>query len=358
MGKYTIPQTMKVEYFLSDHLGSTSISTDTAGVKVSEMRYKPWGEVRYAWTNDTLNANSAYALTRYTFTGQYSHMDDPSTPASEGFGLMHYGARMYDPALGRFTSADTIVPGGVQGYDRYAYVNNSPVNYTDPSGHISMCGASCETEYEKPQYSIDDVLAKYGVKLKGKWDIRYKAAVVLGVLAVAGKFGEVSGKSPSEIFKTIYGQLTFTWGSCNDCNGAGGYTYGRSDIRFVSMSGFNHSDWLLRARNNVIHELGHAFNWAMNQTPELRLTNDMGFDELLLRDPDSNSYSGFASRNNERTWVQNPATTASEVFADQFLGWTMNKWQTDAGNRYGKWTVQSATRANWMTTNMAEWLYP
>ncbi len=36
---------------------------------------------------------------------------------------------------GRFTSADTIIPGGVQGYDRYAYVNNSPVNYTDPSGH-------------------------------------------------------------------------------------------------------------------------------------------------------------------------------------------------------------------------------
>jgi len=27
------------------------------------------------------------------------------------------------------------VPGGVQGYDRYAYVNNNPVNYVDPSGH-------------------------------------------------------------------------------------------------------------------------------------------------------------------------------------------------------------------------------
>ncbi|MBI5822920.1 MAG: RHS repeat-associated core domain-containing protein [Chloroflexi bacterium] len=129
-----------VELILSDHLGSTSMTTDDKGVKVSEMRYKPWGEVRYAWTNDTLNANPAYALTKYTFTGQYSHMDDPSTPASEGFGLMYYNARMYDPALGRFTSADTIVPGGVQGYDRYAYVNNSPVNYVDPSGHESVCG--------------------------------------------------------------------------------------------------------------------------------------------------------------------------------------------------------------------------
>jgi hypothetical protein len=47
---------------------------------------------------------------------------------------------MYDPALGRFTSADTIIPSGIQGLDRYAYVNNSPVMYTDPSGHNPACG--------------------------------------------------------------------------------------------------------------------------------------------------------------------------------------------------------------------------
>jgi hypothetical protein len=49
-------------------------------------------------------------------------------------------ARMYDPQVGRFTSADTIVPGGVQGLDRYAYMNNSPVVYTDPSGHNACDG--------------------------------------------------------------------------------------------------------------------------------------------------------------------------------------------------------------------------
>ncbi len=81
-------------------------------------------------------------------------MDDPSTTGiTEGFGLMFYNARMYDPALGRFTSADTIIPGGVQGYDRYAYVNNSPVNFTDPSGH------KCVSEgpgyrYEEQRHAI------------------------------------------------------------------------------------------------------------------------------------------------------------------------------------------------------------
>jgi hypothetical protein len=39
--------------------------------------------------------------------------------------------------LGRFAQADSIVPGGVQGLDRYAYVNNAPVQNTDPTGYFS-----------------------------------------------------------------------------------------------------------------------------------------------------------------------------------------------------------------------------
>jgi len=49
---------------------------------------------------------------------------------------MDYGARHYDAALGRFVSADTIVPGvGSQAQNRYMYVNGNPVACTDPSGH-------------------------------------------------------------------------------------------------------------------------------------------------------------------------------------------------------------------------------
>jgi len=54
---------------------------------------------------------------------------------------MFYNARWYDPSLGRFAQADSIVPGGMQGLDRYAYVNNNPLRYVDPSGHehITPC---------------------------------------------------------------------------------------------------------------------------------------------------------------------------------------------------------------------------
>jgi hypothetical protein len=51
---------------------------------------------------------------------------------------MFYNARWYDSLTGRFAQADTIVPGGVQGLDRYAYANNNPLYYTDPSGHFAI----------------------------------------------------------------------------------------------------------------------------------------------------------------------------------------------------------------------------
>jgi RHS repeat-associated protein len=141
MRKYTIPQSMSVEYLLGDHLGSTSLTTDTNGAKVSEMRYKAWGEIRYSWTAGQ-STTPAYKLAKYTFTGQYSYMDDPSTGGvTEGFGLMFYNARMYDPYLNHFTQPDTIVPDpyNPQDWDRYSYARYNPLKYTDPSGHCVIC---------------------------------------------------------------------------------------------------------------------------------------------------------------------------------------------------------------------------
>ncbi len=165
MRKYTIPQSMSVEYLLGDHLGSTSLTTDANGAKVSEIRYKPWGEIRYAWTSHP-STTPAYTLPSYTFTGQYSYMDDPTTSGvTEGFGLMFYrvasrrdNARWYDPVTGRFAQADTVVPNTIQGLDRYMYVGNSPLVYTDPTGHLDedkvkkLLGISGLTEEELAEW--------------------------------------------------------------------------------------------------------------------------------------------------------------------------------------------------------------
>jgi RHS repeat-associated protein len=118
-------------YLIGDHLGSTSVVATAGGSLVSRTLYSPWGTVRY---------QSSSLPTDYTFTGQYSHVSD--------FGLLFYVARWYDPALGRFAQADTIVPGAgnPMAFDRYAYVFNSPLNYLDPSGHYY-----CDSNYADPE---------------------------------------------------------------------------------------------------------------------------------------------------------------------------------------------------------------
>jgi RHS repeat-associated protein len=108
-------------FLLGDHLGSTSITADSGGSFVAEIRYKAWGESRYS--NGT-------TPTSFHFTGQREE---------SGIGLYFYNARWYDPSLSRFAQADTIVPGAgnPQAYNRYAYTLNNPLRYVDPSGHAA-----------------------------------------------------------------------------------------------------------------------------------------------------------------------------------------------------------------------------
>jgi RHS repeat-associated protein len=108
-----------VQYLYGDHLGSTSLSTDGNGAVVARQWYYPYGEER---------GSSGTLATEYQFTGQRRE---------RGIGLYDYNARFYDPALGRFISADTIVPepGNPQALNRYAYTLNNPLKYADPTGH-------------------------------------------------------------------------------------------------------------------------------------------------------------------------------------------------------------------------------
>lgn len=111
-------------YFHPDHIGSTSYFTDAAGHVVTRMSYRPYGE-KYQPAITGLNI----------FNKKYTGQVDDSTGNDNG--LMYYNARYYDPALGRFISADTVIPDGgfSQAYNRYIYVAGNPVNFSDPTGH-------------------------------------------------------------------------------------------------------------------------------------------------------------------------------------------------------------------------------
>jgi RHS repeat-associated protein len=119
-------------YLLSDHLGGTNVTANSSGAQISKLLYKPCplrctaGVLRKGETRFT----SGTTPTTWRFTGQ---REDAT------IGLYYFNARYLDPQIGRFTQADTIVPepGDPQALNRYAYVLNNPVRYTDPTGMFS-----------------------------------------------------------------------------------------------------------------------------------------------------------------------------------------------------------------------------
>jgi RHS repeat-associated protein len=125
--RIAVRQNGTLSYLHGDHLGSTSVTTNNAGAKTSDVRYYAYGGQR--------SGNLLNLPTDHAFTGQ---------KLDKGSGLLYYGARYYDGALGTFISPDMIVPspGDPQSLNRYSYVGNSPVCGTDPDGRCwPLCTA-------------------------------------------------------------------------------------------------------------------------------------------------------------------------------------------------------------------------
>ncbi|WP_129582749.1 RHS repeat domain-containing protein, partial [Methanolobus psychrotolerans] len=106
-----------MEWYLSDHLGSTTLLVNESGLEVERTEYYPYGQVQSG------------GLEKYGFTCQENDVDTE---------LMYYGARYYSPEYRVFVQPDTILPDpyNPQYLNRYSYCLNNPVKYTDPSGHI------------------------------------------------------------------------------------------------------------------------------------------------------------------------------------------------------------------------------
>jgi len=111
-------------YYHSDHLGTSNVLTDRAGLIVQHYEHGAWGKETYK------NNGSAFPVSnRYT-----DQILDEET------GLYYYNARYYDPELGRFIQADTVVPNEAdpQTLNRYTYCDNNPLNNIDPSGNLAF----------------------------------------------------------------------------------------------------------------------------------------------------------------------------------------------------------------------------
>ncbi|PDT87478.1 hypothetical protein CO669_25265 [Bradyrhizobium sp. Y36] len=122
----TASETLTTRYFHVDHLGSISVITDENAMVVERLSYDAWGKRRNPNGTDDTTGSITSQSTR-GFTGEEQ--------LSIG-GLVHLNGRVYDPLLARFTSADPTVtdPMNMQGWNRYSYVGNDPLAFTDPNG--------------------------------------------------------------------------------------------------------------------------------------------------------------------------------------------------------------------------------
>ncbi|GAA4107137.1 hypothetical protein GCM10022414_38040 [Zhongshania borealis] len=119
-------------YLLKDHLGSLQFILDGSGMVVQSMSFDPWGARRNEYRSEGIKPWEVglYQVLETTrgFTGH---------EMVDGLDIIHMNGRIYDSRLGRFLQADSIIDGpeNPQGYNRYSYVHNNPLNATDPTGH-------------------------------------------------------------------------------------------------------------------------------------------------------------------------------------------------------------------------------
>jgi RHS repeat-associated protein len=138
-----------VTYYHGDHLGSSVVITN--GTNVEQVLYRPFGQA----------APGSSPVPEYGFTGERY---------VNSIRIYDYGARWYDPELGRFLQADPVIgdTSNPQTINPYSYVVNNPLNYTDPSGmfsigystedgfHFSTGSGSGQHAYQGGPYADDD----------------------------------------------------------------------------------------------------------------------------------------------------------------------------------------------------------
>ncbi|PJJ80285.1 RHS repeat-associated core domain-containing protein [Mucilaginibacter auburnensis] len=123
-------------YLLRDYLGSIIMITDANGAVQEKRHFDAWGNIVKMENGAGVPLN-ALQITDRGYTG-HEHL--------QGVGLINMNARLYDPLLHRFLAPDDVMqdPFNTQNYNRYAYVLNNPLKYTDPTGNYKE-----ETEAER-----------------------------------------------------------------------------------------------------------------------------------------------------------------------------------------------------------------
>ena len=124
---HTYNSTTDRYYFDRNIRGDVTAIYNNSGTKIATYSYDSWGNC----TIKTLVANNFSSYNPIRYRGYYYDRET---------GLYYLNSRYYNPQWRRFISPDDtsyLDPETPNGLNLYAYCNNDPVNYADPSGHLA-----------------------------------------------------------------------------------------------------------------------------------------------------------------------------------------------------------------------------
>jgi RHS repeat-associated protein len=124
-------------YYHNDALGSPIIATDQGGSPLWREAYSPYGSrILHESREKSCDAGSCVPIEsiwdeKHWYTGK---LEETRT------GIQYFGARWYEPELGRFLSVDPLQfrDDNLFSFNRYAYANGNPYKYVDPDGRDSI----------------------------------------------------------------------------------------------------------------------------------------------------------------------------------------------------------------------------
>lgn len=135
-------------HFHTDHLGSVRMITDQNRLRRGVHDYLPFGVEQtdsvQEFTKFATHQSGDFRADPMKYTSHERDFHGPLNYDNTDY-LDYMHARYYDPNMGRFLSVDPFVDYEVamknpQGWNRYAYVRNNPMNRTDPTGRCEDKG--------------------------------------------------------------------------------------------------------------------------------------------------------------------------------------------------------------------------
>lgn len=138
------PTTQEYLYLHRDYQGTILAISGNGGTIKERRQFDAWGNLKKYYKNEVEIASTTFNNVDFEI------VTDRGYTAHEhlfSVGLIHMNARLYDPVLRTFLSADALIsdPSNPQNYNRYAYALNNPLLYVDYDGNEAITAAAVLT---------------------------------------------------------------------------------------------------------------------------------------------------------------------------------------------------------------------